>query len=148
MTNDSQAPGAKTSAAIARANGCCQVKAVVIDCVTEALLAQMLALGNVSAMTDWLAACEAEDTRLPLADYLPPAETTATVAQVPKREVLRRYEQLSTQAVQFSRFVPYLASKLKAVQQRELASMCNGLISARAYTKTMPKPRHYAPTYT
>lgn len=139
---------AKTTAAIARANGCCQVKAAVVDCMTEALLKQMLSLGNVSAMTDWLAANEAAELRLPMADHLPPAEVTATFAGVPKREVLRRYEQLSTQAIQFSRFVPYLASKLKAVQQQELASMCNKLIQPSAYVRTTPKPRHYAPTYT
>jgi hypothetical protein len=139
----------KTAAeGVCLANNCCQVKAAVIDNVTEYLLKQMLQLADSTAMVEWLAAMEAADLMLSLDDFLPPPATVATLAGVPKREVLRRFDELSRQSVRFSQFVPYLASRLKSVQQAELAAMCNCKIAARAYAKRMPRPRHYAPTYT
>lgn len=133
---------------IQRANSCCQVKAVVVDSLCEALLDKMLSMPDSAAMIDWLVACEAEDLKLPLSDYFPLPESVASLAGVTKREVLSRYARLSPQSMSFSRFASYLANRLKPIQQAELAATCSKLASKQTYERKMPKPRHYAPTYT
>ena len=125
----------------------CPVKAEAIDRLLLSLEAELARFSNSGLMLDWLLSLDG--TQLKLRDYLPKPEVLASALGMTKSEVLAKSELLKSQSVAFSKFKLYLLAKVRLAQKQELRQLQVAYVPAACYKASkMPKPRHYAPTYT